>query len=89
VVKRPTRCKKDLRPGELELGRTTILEAKLAKLEVPLVVFVFKSAADTLLGPLPPLSYGLVPRRRLGQARVFVMPRPTAIRPIESDAIKS
>lgn len=87
VVKRPTPGKQGLRPGELEHGRK-ILEAKLTKLDVPLVIFVFKSAAETLLGPLPPHFYGLVPRRRLGQARVFVMPRPTAARAIEADAIK-
>lgn len=86
VVKRPTRTQQDLRPGELEHGRT-ILEAKLVTLDVPLVIFVFKSAAETLLGDLPPHSYGLVRRRRLGQARVFVMPGPTAARAIESDAI--
>jgi TDG/mug DNA glycosylase family protein len=87
VVKRPTPSKQGLRPGELEHGRT-ILEAVLVTLDVPLVIFVFKSAAEALLGPLPPHSYGLVPRRRLGQARVFVMPGPTAASAIESDAIK-
>jgi double-stranded uracil-DNA glycosylase len=87
VVKRPTAGKRDLRAGELEHGRP-ILEAKLTKLDVPLAIFVFKSAAETLLGALPPGFYGLVPRRRLGKTRVFVMPRPTAARPIESDAIE-
>ena len=77
-----------LRAGELEHGRG-LLEAKIATLDVPLVIFVFKSAADTLLGPLPPYFYGLVPRRRLGEARVFVMPGPTAARTIESDAVRS
>ncbi len=86
VVKRPTRGKEGLRPGELEHGRT-ILEDKLITLDVPLVIFVFKSAAETLLGALPPHSYGLVPRRRLGRARIFVMPGPTAARAVESDAI--
>lgn len=52
------------------------------------MIFVFKSAADMLLGPLPPYFYGLVPRRRLGEARVFVMPGPTAARAIESDTVK-
>jgi TDG/mug DNA glycosylase family protein len=87
VVKRPTPGKQGLRPGELEHGRK-ILEAKLTTLDVPLVIFVFKSAADTLLGRLPPHFYGLVPRRRLGEARVFVMPGPTAARANEADAIK-
>jgi TDG/mug DNA glycosylase family protein len=87
VVKRPTPNKQGLRGGELEHGRG-LLEAKIATLDVPLMIFVFKSAADTLLGPLPPYFYGLVPRRRLGEARVFVMPGPTAARAIESDAVK-
>jgi TDG/mug DNA glycosylase family protein len=87
IVKRATPSERGLRPGELEHGRT-ILEAKLITLDVPLVIFVFKSAAETLLGPLPPHSYGVVPRRRLGRARVFVMPGPTAASAIESDAIK-
>jgi hypothetical protein len=65
-----------------------MLEAKLTGLDVPLVIFVFKTAAETLLGPLPPHFYGLVPRRRLGRAPVFVMPRPTAARTIEADAVK-
>jgi TDG/mug DNA glycosylase family protein len=87
VVKRPTPSKEGLRPGELEHGGP-ILEAKLIKLHVRLAIFAFKSAAEALLGTLPPGSYGLVPGRGLGQARVFVMPGPTAARPIESDAIE-
>ncbi len=87
VVKRPTPNKQGLRDGELEHGRK-ILEEKIATLDVLLIIFVFKSAADTLLGPLPPYFYGLVPRRRLGEARIFVMPRPTAAKAIESDAVK-
>jgi TDG/mug DNA glycosylase family protein len=87
VVKRPTPGRAGLRPGELDHGRA-ILEGKLLKLDVPLVIFVFKGAAETLLRPLPRHFYGLVPHRRLGQARVFVMPGPTAARAIESDAIE-
>ncbi len=87
VVKRPTRGKQGLRPGELEYGRP-ILEAKLTERDVPLVIFVFKSAAETLLGPLPPNFYGPVPHRQLGQARVFLMPGPTAASAIEADAVK-
>jgi double-stranded uracil-DNA glycosylase len=87
VVKRPTPSEQGLRPGELEHGRT-ILEAKLTTLDVPLVIFVFKGAAETLLGALPPHSYGLVPHRRIGHARVFVMPGPMAASAIEFDAIK-
>jgi TDG/mug DNA glycosylase family protein len=86
VVKRPTPGEKGLRPGELEHGRS-LLEAKLTKLDVPLVIFVFKSAADTLLGRLPPYFYGLVPRRRLGPTRAFVMPGPTAPSEHETNAV--
>lgn len=87
VVKRPTAGQEGLRPGELDHGRP-ILEAKLSTLDVPLVIFVFKRAAETLLGPLPAGLYGVVARRRLGQARVFVMPGPTAASAIEAEAIK-
>lgn len=87
VVKRPTPNKQGLHSGELGHGRR-LLEAKIASLDLPLLIFVFKSAADTLLGPLPPHFYGLVPRRRLGEARVFVMPGPTAAKAIEADAVK-
>jgi hypothetical protein len=73
-------------PGEKEHGKT-ILEAKLAALNVPLVIFVFKGAAESLLGPLPSGFYGLLPRRQLGRAWIFVMPDPTAATAIESDAI--
>jgi TDG/mug DNA glycosylase family protein len=87
VVKRPTPSKHGLRPGELQHGRA-ILEPKLRALNIPLVIFVFKSAAEALLGPLPPHAFGLVPRKRLGEARIFVMPGPTAASAIESDAIR-
>ena len=87
VVKRPTAGMGGLRPGELEHGRP-ILERKFTKQDVPLAIFVFKSAAETLFGILPLGFYGLVPRRRLGQARVFVMPGPTAARAIATDAIE-
>lgn len=63
VVKRPTRTENDLRPGELGHGRT-ILEAKLTEFDVPLVIFVFKRAAETVLGRLPSGFFGIVPRRR-------------------------
>ena len=87
VVKRPTRSEKDLRPGELEHG-SLCLEKKLADLDVPLVIFVYKKAADTLLGRLPPYFYGLVPRRLLAGARLFVMPGPTAATASEADAVR-
>lgn len=87
VVKRPTTGANGLRPGELEHGRP-ILEEKFIEFDVRLIIFVFKSAAETLLGRLPPGFYGVVPRRRLGTASVFVMPRPTAPITMESDAVK-
>jgi hypothetical protein len=55
---------------------------------VPLVIFVFKAAAEALLGALPNRFYGVVPRRRIGTARVFVMPRPTAASDEVDDAVK-
>lgn len=49
------------------------LEAKLADANVAFAIFVFKSAAEALLGPLA--GDGFV-GRRLGRAEVFVMPGP-------------
>jgi hypothetical protein len=59
---------------------------KLADADLPPVVFAFKAAAETLLGPLP--NYGVVPRRRIGNARAFVMPGPTAPTAEVDDAVK-
>jgi TDG/mug DNA glycosylase family protein len=73
VVKRPTPGAKDLRPGELEHGRT-LLEDKLAALAVPLLIFTFKGAATPLLGSFD--GHGSLGRRRLADARIFVMPGP-------------
>jgi len=87
VVKRPTRGEKGLRTGELEHGRP-LLEAKLTKLDVPLVIFVFKSAAETLLGRLPAHFFGVLPRTKLGEAKVFVMPGPTAPKERETAALQ-
>lgn len=87
VVKRATVGAGEVSGAELKHGRE-ILEAKLTKLAVPLVIFVFKKSAQTLLGPLPSGFYGLVPRRRLGAARLFVMPGPTAPRETEADAVQ-
>ena len=55
---------------------------------MPLLVFVFKAAAETVLGPLPKGFYGLVPRRHIRNARVFVMPGPTAPTAEVNDAVK-
>lgn len=73
VVKRPTPSAGDLRPGELEHGRQ-IMEAKLAALEVPLIIFTFKGAATALLGRFD--GHGSLGRRRLAGAKIFVMPGP-------------
>lgn len=86
LVKRPT-ASADQVSAELAHGREE-LEAKLAEVDVPLVVFAFKSAAETLLGPLPKRFFGVVPRERIGNARVFVMPAPTAPTADVDDAVK-
>lgn len=86
VVKRPTAGADEV-AAELEDGRHA-LEDKLATLDVPLVVFVFKAAAETLLGPLPSRFYGVVPRRRIVGSRVFVMPGPTARTADVDDAVR-
>ena len=72
VVKRPTKRADDVRNDEMTVGRR-VLEAKLDQADVPLVIFVFKAAAETLLGPLD--GNGFV-GRQLGGAKVFVMPGP-------------
>jgi hypothetical protein len=59
--------------AELKHGRRT-LEARLTEHDVPLVIFVFKKSAQTLLGPLPSGFYGLVPRRRLERREELRMP---------------
>lgn len=76
VVKRPTKGASEVRPDELHEGRA-ILEEKLTEANVPLVIFVFKAAAEALLGSFD--GNGFV-GRRLGGADVFVMPGPYAKR---------
>jgi TDG/mug DNA glycosylase family protein len=76
VVKRPTPRADDLSVEELEHGRVE-LEKKLATIDAPLVIFAFKKAATTLLGPFE--GNGLI-ERTLGPAEVFVMPGPYAAR---------
>jgi TDG/mug DNA glycosylase family protein len=73
VVKRPTPRSSGLRPCELEHGRE-LLQAKLASLAVPKVLFTYKRAAHALLGPFD--GHGPLPDRRLAGAEVFVMPGP-------------
>ncbi len=75
VVKRPTAKASEVAEQELAHGRE-LLEGKLAALDVPLVIFAFKQAATTLLGGFD--GNGLLRRRKLGGAKVFVMPGPYA-----------
>lgn len=72
-VKRPTSRANGLRPGELEHGREQ-LEAKLGDLGVRRVLFTFKRAATSLLGPFD--GHGLLANVTLAGAEVFVMPGP-------------
>ena len=72
VVKRPTKGAAEVRSDELDEGRR-VLETRLAEAHVPLVIFVFKAAAETLLGQLN--GNGFV-GQQLGGAEVFVMPGP-------------
>ncbi len=73
IVKRPTRRADDLGQAELEFGRDS-LEAKLDAIGAPLVIFAFKKAATTLLGPFP--GNGFIDGLALGRSSVFVMPGP-------------
>ncbi len=73
VVKRPTARADDLPPGELAHGRAS-LENKLARLQVPKVLFTFKAGAEALLGPLD--GHGLIVGRTVAGAELFVMPGP-------------
>lgn len=73
VVKRPTPSADDLDRVELEFGRHG-LESKLESIGAPLVIFAFKRAAITLLGPFP--GNGFVDGLALDRSLVFVMPGP-------------
>jgi TDG/mug DNA glycosylase family protein len=70
VVKRPTASASELSPAELEHGLAD-LEAKLAEVGAPLVIFAFKKAATTLLGDFE--GKGFVSGLRVGASDVFVM----------------
>lgn len=54
---------------------------------MPLVIFVFKAAAERMVGKLPKHSYGVVPNAELADAAVFLMPAPTALRAHEAKGI--
>jgi TDG/mug DNA glycosylase family protein len=74
VVKRPTRCATEISKHELAYGRSA-LEERLRKVGAPLVIFVFKKAAVTMLGTFE--GHGLLaPTKRLNESPVFVMPGP-------------
>jgi TDG/mug DNA glycosylase family protein len=73
AVKRPTPRATDLRPGELQHGRQ-LLGERLASVSPQRVLFTYKKAATTLLGPFA--GHGLLVARPLGSAQVFVMPGP-------------
>jgi len=73
AVKRPTARADALLSGELAHGRE-LLEARLAEVATPLVIFTFKKAAVTLLGHFD--GHGLLQGRTLGGAEIFVMPGP-------------
>lgn len=73
VVKRPTSNAAEVKPEELAFGRS-ILEAELAARQVPLVIFAFKKAAETMLGKFR--GNGFISTSALGNASAFVMPGP-------------
>ena len=74
VVKRPTRGEADVARQELEYGKS-LLEPRLASAAAPLLIFVFKKAATTLIGSFD--GHGLLPPAlQLYGARLFVMPGP-------------
>jgi TDG/mug DNA glycosylase family protein len=73
VVKRPSRSADEVSPEELEHGRGALL-AKLERCQPGFVIFSFKGAATTLLGPFD--GFGFVPGLHLGPTDLFVMPRP-------------
>jgi TDG/mug DNA glycosylase family protein len=85
VVKRATARETGLRTGELQHGRQ-LLEARLSELAVPRIIFTYKKAATTLLGPFD--GFGLRPGRPLAGAEVFVMCGPMAKREDRARAIR-
>jgi len=73
IVKRPTASAKEVKPAQFKHGRE-LLKAKLAEHEPELVIFTFKKTAQTLFGAFA--GNGFVPRLKLSQSEVFVMPGP-------------
>jgi hypothetical protein len=84
VVKRATARGTGLRAGELLHG-PELLEARLAALAVPRIIFTYKKAATTLLGRFD--GFGLRPGRPLAGAGVFIMCGPMAKREDRARAI--
>ncbi len=86
VVKRPTGSAKEVTRQELEHGRS-LLKERVASLGAPLLIFVFKQAATTLIGNFD--GHGLMqPTRRLYDARIFVMPGPYEHRALVQQALR-
>lgn len=58
----------------MEYGKS-LLQERLLTVRAPLLIFVFKQAATTLIGRID--GHGLLPpAHRLHEARIFVMPGP-------------
>jgi TDG/mug DNA glycosylase family protein len=73
VIKRPTPNAKALPASELQHGRD-LLVGRLKTYAPGTVIFVFKKAAETLLGKFA--GNGFVPGLTLGTTPVFIMPGP-------------
>jgi TDG/mug DNA glycosylase family protein len=73
IVKRPTGRAEDLTDADFTHGRR-LIEAKLGKVGVPLVIFAFKRAATAIFGEFA--GNGFVEGLTLAGADVFVMPGP-------------
>ncbi len=75
IVKRPTASATEVRAAEYQFGRP-ILEAKLARIGAPLIIFSFKKAADKYFDK-DVRGFGFI-GPRLADSTVFVMPGPMA-----------
>ena len=73
IVKRPTSSAGGLHPGEREHGAALLLE-KLETLRPTAVIFTFKDAAQTMIGPVG--GFGWIAGATIADASVFVMPGP-------------
>ena len=82
----PVSMRAGVQAGGLRQG-AAILAEKLETWGAPLVVFVFKRAAEQVLGHLK--GSGFVPGVRLGPSEVFVMPGPYERRDRVDDVLDS